>query len=64
MRATSNTFPVYVDAHGEHWQPADRTEYGSDWLRCVETDRGARYRPSVDREFGPLAVEQPEGSDR
>lgn len=44
------------DANGEHWHPAGHDEFGQGWLRCLETDRGARNKSSVEREFGPLTV--------
>jgi hypothetical protein len=44
----------YADAHGEHWHPAGHDEEGLRWLRCEETNRGVRYRGSVEQEFGPL----------
>jgi hypothetical protein len=47
----------YVDRNDEHWRPADDTDFGRNWLVCEETDRGARYLPSVEKEFGPLAVQ-------
>jgi len=44
----------YTDAHGEHWVVAGHDEYGQGWLRCEETNRGARNRESVELQFGPL----------
>ncbi len=56
MKTLAATYPIYADASGETWRPADDTAHGRNWLRCVETDRGARSLASVDREFGPLTI--------
>lgn len=49
-----NLTVTYTDARGEHWHPGGHDEFGQGWLRCLETDRGARNIEAVEQEFGPL----------
>ena len=48
----ANATRRYVDARGEHWVVAGHDVQG--WLRCEETNRGARCREGVEAEFGRL----------